>query len=91
MSYPSRCLPRRRSAPRRRLCGPWPPRRTDVAAAHPDEHVRNRLRLAGLAETWSLATGTLGAPAAAAVTLWVLTTVAWVWRSLSARRIDARG
>lgn len=35
--------------------------------------------LAGLADTWSLATGTLGAPAAVAVTLWVLTTVAWVW------------
>jgi tellurite resistance protein len=35
--------------------------------------------LAGLAGTWSLAAGTLGAPEAVAAALWALTAVAWVW------------
>ncbi|WP_204071626.1 hypothetical protein [Planotetraspora phitsanulokensis] len=34
---------------------------------------------AGLAATWSLADGVLGAPAAVAVGLWALTAIAWVW------------
>ncbi|GII59301.1 dicarboxylate transporter/tellurite-resistance protein TehA [Planotetraspora thailandica] len=35
--------------------------------------------LAGLAATWSLADGALGAPAALAIALWALTAIAWVW------------